>query len=408
MKPASKQTFAIALFLLLNNLGFSQKGIYSYADTVPLHTQIIDILENTKSGEIYMLGNTTDLNFEHAKPYFARVDKNGKILFTKYFDTEVYSLCSVILLDDVIKIFGTQNYSGFSQYTTSFDSNGESKSNTLTMDITSGLLEDVVNLNDGTSLRLSSRRKGDFFNIRISRLDNKLDYATLNFPIKAGQNEIAGNFCMLKDKSLLILGTSLDDEYQPNESVLHHYTIEGDSLWSITIPDAKRNTSQHIGVDVNNQIYYMYSLVYEDYTTELFVSTVSEKGEFSNQKSISDIIPQGMISLKDGNMLIYGYKYVVSGESALRKAKFVIVDNKNEVVIQDEIKDTDPPDSEMPSYEFVLMPSSSEFLTAFQLSDGRIALAGRVFFPVNATTSGENKRLNKPLLVIMTKDGEFR
>ena len=107
-------------------------------------------------------------------------------------------------------------------------------------------------------------------------------------------------------------------------------------------------------------------------------------------------------------MLIYGYKYAFSGNNVLRKAKFIIVNSKNEVIVQDEIKESDPPDSEMPSYEIILMPSSSEFLTATQLSDGRIALGGRVFYPANPKASGDNKRLNYPLLMLMSKDGAFR
>lgn len=396
------------LSLLFSNNLYSQKGIFYYPDTAQLNTQIIDIKENRNNGEIYLLGNTTDISFEHTTPYFARTDKNGKLLFSKFFDTEVYNICNIVLNGEDVKIYGSQNYSGFSQYSKDFDKNGETTNNNIMMDMTSGMLQQVVDLGTGKSLRLSSRRKDQYFNIRISLLDNKLGYAAVNFPIKANHNELADDYCMLKDSSLIIIGKSLNDEFTTYESVMHHYSLRGDSLWTADIQGTKNNTSQYIEVDKNYQIYYIYSLAYNDYSTEAFLSTVSSSGQLSNQKTIEEFIPNGMLSLSNGNMLLYGYKYVFSGNNVMKKAKFIIVNNRNEVIKKDEITESDPPDTAMPSYEFVLMPSSSEFLSATQLSDGRIALGGRVYYPVNPTVSGDNQRLNKPLLLLMTQDGMFR
>ncbi|NOZ45363.1 MAG: hypothetical protein GXO79_01125 [Chlorobi bacterium] len=57
-----------------------------------------------------------------------------------------------------------------------------------------------------------------------------------------------------------------------------------------------------------------------------------------------------------------------------------------------------------------LLPTSSDFLTGIQLKDNRIALAGRVFIPINKSAA---KNINSPrhniaFLVLIDKNGNFR
>jgi hypothetical protein len=77
---------------------------------------------------------------------------------------------------------------------------------------------------------------------------------------------------------------------------------------------------------------------------------------------------------------------------------------------QDEMGMFDGPDAFLPSLAMAAFPTASDFLTAIQLSDGRIACAGRVFMP--SETSPEKvigaDRYNKAFLVLMSADGKFR
>lgn len=400
------KVISVLILLIASNSSFAQKGIFCYPDTFTSHTQIVDIVENEKNNDIYMLGITKDLNFKHTKPFFARIHKNGNLIFKKYFKDEVRSMCNMILVDDNIEVYGT-NSASFSQYDKVFDINGKKTSNTTMLDITSGLVKKVVSINNKTSLRLSTRRKGKYFNIRISRIKNNLGYAKSNFPIKVAHHELADDFCMLKDSSLIILGIELDDNYKSQNSVIHKYSINNDSIWSIKIPNTKGAAAQCIAADKNDNVHYACSFVYKNYTAKTYLFNIEGKAKFSNKNALDGFIANGMISLDNGNSLLFGYKYGTVGKNVIRKAKYVIIDNKNKIIKQESLKETDKPDSEMTALELVEMPSSSEFLTAEQLYGGRIALAGRVYYPVK-TSSKKKQRLNKPLLVIMTKDGIFR
>jgi hypothetical protein len=70
----------------------------------------------------------------------------------------------------------------------------------------------------------------------------------------------------------------------------------------------------------------------------------------------------------------------------------------------------DAPDAELPGLAMTTWPTASDFLTAIQLSDGRIALGGRVYMPMQ-TKPDEiilSPRINRALLLIMDKNGGFR
>jgi hypothetical protein len=387
---------------------FSQKGIFYYPDTSQTNTHIVDICERPLTGDIIILGMTRDIEFKNPKPFISIVDKNAKVKVSKYLSDNIYNLANVLIVENGFKIFGTRNAGGLSQFSCFFDNNGERISNKSVVDMTSGMVAKYKDLGNGISLRLSSRKKGDFFNIRVSRVNTMAELPLSNNPIVVSHHELVEDFIMLKDSSLLIAGKifAADNSYI---SILYHTKITGDTIQSIILNKTKNYEGQHVGVSSSGQAYYAYSMVDEKNIVNTYISNISDKLELKNEKVINNFGIHKMIGLKNGNMLLAGYKTIEAGlNNTLRKARFVIINSKNEIVKTDELIQTDPPDTEMPSYEAILMPSASEFSTAIQLTDGRIALAGRVYYPVNATKSGANPRFNKPLLLLMSQDGLFR
>ena len=93
----------------------------------------------------------------------------------------------------------------------------------------------------------------------------------------------------------------------------------------------------------------------------------------------------------------------------ITKAKFIIINKELADIKEDELSIQDKPDSELPKEVVKLYPTSSDLLTAIQLKDGRIAIAGRVNMPINKLSKEINMaRQNNALLVLMDKYGNFR
>jgi len=71
----------------------------------------------------------------------------------------------------------------------------------------------------------------------------------------------------------------------------------------------------------------------------------------------------------------------------------------------------DPPDSEIPGLGFSVFPTSSDFLSALVLSDGRIAFGGRVYMPEDIKLAVEElmfaPRYNFNLVVFAKQNGDF-
>ena len=80
------------------------------------------------------------------------------------------------------------------------------------------------------------------------------------------------------------------------------------------------------------------------------------------------------------------------------------------LIKEEELSIQDKPDSEYPAEAMKKLPTSSDLIAGYELNDGRIALAGRVFMPINkaAAKNINTARHNCALLILTDKNGNFR
>ncbi len=154
---------------------------------------------------------------------------------------------------------------------------------------------------------------------------------------------------------------------------------------------------------------FLLSASYRDKTKgscRSIVVKINSSGEQIAEQTFEDIKINGLLLLNNGNMLMYGTHYqVYSKMLIISKGSFVIVNSNFEKIASDEMGIFDLPDYNLPSLVATAQPTSSEFNTGIQLSDGRIVLAGRVFMP-DKTSPDEillSPRYNQPYVLFMNK-----
>jgi hypothetical protein len=146
----------------------------------------------------------------------------------------------------------------------------------------------------------------------------------------------------------------------------------------------------------------------QECSTQLF--TLDSNGTQIQMTETSEICANGVLTLNNGNIFLYGSKYQAVGNYIITKAAYTLYDPAMKIVKEDMMGMIDGPDAYLPGLYISMFPTSSDFLTAIQLSDGRIACGGRVYMPRETTPVAiqTSERYNRAFLVLMDDNGNFR
>jgi hypothetical protein len=130
-------------------------------------------------------------------------------------------------------------------------------------------------------------------------------------------------------------------------------------------------------------------------------------------KTIEQIRASGILSLSSGELMLYGCNLKTSGNTSaqdarIAKAKTIILNKQLIALNSDEMCEWDNPDFIMPSTMFI-KPTSSEFLKAKELPNGRIVCVGRVYMPTTIAAGAilTAPSTNRPLVVFTDPQGGF-
>lgn len=132
---------------------------------------------------------------------------------------------------------------------------------------------------------------------------------------------------------------------------------------------------------------------------ETRVVKLNNNGEPLISQTFSDFSGNGIIKLTNNNYFVFGSQFIIDEKQVVTKGKFVIVDSSLELVTSKSLDKDDKPDSELK----LKTATSSDFLAATQLTDGRIAVGGKVFMPCGTN----NTQQNNVLLLIVDIDGTY-
>ncbi len=406
---------SLSLFLFLSTHALAQKDIVFWTDTSTayINHRVISMLEYKK--EIYLLSKSQDATFSDPHPSFSRVSMQGKLQnFTVYPDVKnLYELNAMVVQpNEDLRIYGTCVSNGkFTPYINSVSPAGVMAANTFMMVNVSHFVGDAININTrecvwAKSIQGSANNK---FNAYVYRVDmSKNDNISWKTVLSQEFNEECSRLVVLPDTSILLLCKRYTDEsFAGWVPVIYKMDSKGNLQWTKELTAYGDFTVQNLTAD-ENYIYYSNSMGNDKSRVNSGnIVRLDQQGEVVNRVAIVDMNPNGILVLRSGKILLYGGEYKTEGVQIVEKAKVTLFDGKLTKIKERVMGAYDKPDAELPGLVISMMPSSSDILTAIQLSDGRVALAGRVYMPLHTGADDIllSPRTNRNLLILTQEDG---
>ncbi|MCK4663669.1 MAG: hypothetical protein KAT68_12435 [Bacteroidales bacterium] len=410
-----RNTFIVFL-IFLYNLSLCQTGIFYFSnnsDKYP-NNKFINLLEASNK-EIYLLGKVSDKDYKISQAHFTRLDKKGNLLLQKTLQANsLYDLNNIILMPDQnIKIFGNEKTDNkYSPYIRTFNSNGTIKKSTNNVSVYSTMINDVVVFdNENILITETKLGKSQKYNINIYLYNLKTDKQVWYKKISSELNEEADQIIIDNNNNIIILGKKYNDKLTAYVPIIYKLNSSGEKIWKkgLEVPD--NFFSQSISTDTNGKIFYICNYSRESTgECETRIISISSKSDIENYEILREISANGIIALNNGNFFIFGSNLLIYNNQVITKGKYIIINNKFEILTKDELSNNDFPDSKFIGSSKSILPSSSDLLSAIQLSDGRIACSGRIIMPKNLNPDkiANSPRFNNALLLIMDISGNFR
>jgi hypothetical protein len=408
----------LILLCSLPAISFSQTGVYWFGDSTSnlANNRIISIKENA-NGDLFLLGKANDNFYQNPKPYWAVCDKAGKLksqttlaTSNKYYEINNFTICS----PDRVRIWGTETVNDrLTISLNTINAQGEVQGSDAIMTNTATLTGDVCQL-DATyavlakTVQSSSTGK---YHISLYKYNVQDDHQVWYKTLATEDNEEASKVFALKDGSLIVLGKIYNEQLTSYTSLIYKLSAAGEVLWKKKLDAYSKFYAQDISEGKNKSLFYMCSTGNEtipEAHTKIF--SLDSNGKGISLVEIEEIRANGLLTLANGNVFLYGAVYKTSGIYIVSKAAIKIFTPEMKSLKEDEMKMIDGPDAFLPSMYISAFPTASDFLTATQLNDGRIACAGRVYIPATTdpATIATADRYNKAFLVLMDTNGKFR
>lgn len=413
-----KKTILSFLIVFYGFSSIAQTGIFIYKDQIEErpNVHIIDIKEGADK-QLYILGEAKDKEFQNPYPWFARIDNKGKLIKSVYphKDNTSGMLRLIIASNQRIMLYGNTNDNGKAKPFSILlnDDGGTNTLNVMAMSYPM-IIGDVVPYSNKKSLIVQSNRNKEtgVFNIGLIKADND-KYLPIPFKtLVSDKHELVSKVFLTKEKNILIAGYKIIDEDFNIKPFIYYLDSLGENLWSYYPEFSTDFENISIAQDKDGNILVASS--YRDKKLgpcKTILLRINSKGEKTEEKIIDDIKSNGLLLLKNGNILMYGTHYQVYNDMMIiSKANFFIFNSKLEKQVSDELGMLDNPDYNLPSLAVTAQPTSSEFNTAIQLTDGRVVLAGRVYMPdkVKPDEILLSPRYNQPMILFMNEKGTFR
>jgi len=278
---------------------------------------------------------------------------------------------------------------------------GKEVSKTIETQVYSTLISDITSDATYYYILYTKSVKTEKFNISLNKLENATGKVEWLKKISSEQNEEADQLVVTKTGDIYILGKKYNDESTEYVPIIYRLDNQGNQLWKKGIDVPNNFSSQSFIVSNANEILYVCGYTKNPTgTCETRVVKLSAEGEELNSNSLVDFSANGIISLQNKNYLIFGSKFFVDQKQVITNAKFSIVNDMLQEVTNKTLDENDKPDIDSKQTS----RTSSDFLSAIQLSDGRIAMAGRIYMNVGKELL---QKQNVPLLMLINENGTY-
>ncbi len=396
----------------------AQTGVTWFGDSSSafVNNRIISIKEGT-NGDLYLLGKATDRGYKNIHPYWAVCDKSGKMRSQKtvatensIFDLNNFTVCG----EDKFRIWGTEIVNNRATlFLGTVNAAGEMPGTDAMLTNTATFCGDVCQVDAQHAIlakTVQSSKTGkyhiSFYKYNV-QTDQQVWYKTLD----AEGNEEASKIFVLKDGSIILLGKLYNDMLSSYKTLIYKVTSAGEPVWRKELDAYPVFHNHGIAEGKNKSLVYVCSIGEEkDASGSTKMIALDSTGKVMSTTELKDIRANGILGLKDGNFFVYGCHFQVAGHYIISKACYRMFSPELEETGKDEMGMFDGPDAYLPNLAMTAWPTASDFITAIQLSDGRIACAGRVYMPEETHPDKIilSARVNKAFLVLMDEKGKFR
>lgn len=413
-----KSSLLFLLLCILPAISFSQTGVSWFGDSTSklVNNRIISIKESS-NGDLYLLGKASDGVFNNPNPYWAVCDKTGKLksqttlaASNKYYEINNFTICS----SDRFRIWGTETVNEkLTISLNTINAQGEIQGTDAIMTNTNTLTGDVCQLDNEYAVLAKTVQSSSTgrYHISIYKYNLLNDQQTWYKTLTTEDNEEASKVFALKDGSIIVLGKIYNEQLTAYTSLIYKLSPAGELLWKKNLNAYSTFYAQGISEGKNKTLFYICSTGNESIPeSSTKVYSLDSNGTLISVKEIEDIRANGVLTLKNGNVFLYGSTFKTIGAYIISKATFIIFTSEMNSLKQDEMTMMDGPDAFLPSLYISAYPTASDFLTAIQLADGRIACGGRVYMPAETSPPAiiTSERYNKAFLVLMDAEGKFR
>jgi len=393
--------------LFTQNSVMSQTGIYYYplSNSEFPNSRVSDMLQ-LSSNRLLLLNKCSDETYKYARILVQQVNLSGELQNSWNIDEEnLYDLVKLEKISDQsCKIYGNTTLNeSFAPFNIEISNDGKTGNKSLESSAFSTHLKDIKLLDNQQALMLFTKAgKNEKYNIslhKISLVDNKLIWLK---KISSEMNEEADEISIGNIGEILILGKKYNEEVTDYVPVIYKLDSNGEQMWKRGIEVPGNFYSQSMCVTKTGEI--IYACGYTKNPTgisETKIIKLSKDGDEVGNSTISDFSSNGTLLLANGTVLLYGSKFLVNDKQVVTKGRFAIITDDLNELVNDYLTPKDKPDADLNQK----LTTSSDFLTAIQLTDGRIAIGGKVYMPM--TTSPKDYR-NNSLLLIMNNNGTFR
>ena len=395
------------------NVSKAQTGIFYFPalHKTFVHNNIIGI-EQAANTEIHLIGKASTEDYATSVPYFGRFDKQGVPLVHNFYeDFPIWNLKKLIITQGLsLKMYGTTLEKGkYNPFYLQLSPSGRVEVSSPKTVVYNTILSDIYSKKEYAAVahtRIGENKKYNITVHKIDPIDESYDWST---PISTEMNEEATRIIVLADNSIIILGKEYKNNMRSYTPIVYCLSPKGKVLWrkGITVP-ANFFTQDIIQLD-RSRFVYMCSYAKEYLgTSETRILQLDSNGDPLKANTIPNINGNGLLLLDGKKVILYGSNIAILSGRVVTRAKFSIIDKNLELEYQRELGSTDVPDVLMPQRIATSFPTTSDFSSAVRLLDGRIALTGKVFMPIDPKKPNPkgSDRYNAPLLVILDKDGK--
>jgi hypothetical protein len=399
------------ILLLLVSLGIvnpfsllAQTGVFYFAGKENADKQATAVAIVRESNDSLILINLqANEDYTNQNLLFLKTKSDGTAGISKTIPIEnLHNIVHVSPLNQTnYKVFGNQNTNKHYQpFQLKLTNTGKLIDMESEASVFSTLTSHVAMDKDYYYILYTKDGKNERYNISLLKLAVETNKVVWLKKISSEQNEEADQIYVTEDGTLYILGKKFNDDVSEYLPIIYKLDTKGNQIWKKGIDVPANFNKQTFFIAPNQDIIYMCGYTkLQTGMAETRLIKFSDEGKEMHHKTIGDLSANGMLKLTNNQVVLFGSKFYVDQKQVVTKGSFTLLGAGFNELFTKTLDQTDAPDTELN----IPLQTSSDFTTAIELSDGRIAFAGKVFMPLS-----QGIKRNVPLLMITNADGTYQ